>query len=327
MPQMALAPFVPDHPRRGGRPRRVRGIARPSREPSSRCRAAPAEAGGLPLQTAGARDDFPSLAAQSYKVPRTWLRRTNSSRENTTTSTPTPICLIARRSRTYLVASSGTSSSMTSRSRSEPSSSIAPRVRPKQDHLRRAAGCNVLRAAQRPRLLRVRACAYSIHKRLWYRLSVALHHVVDAEAALRRAGGRRRVTLPQRSIRSVAQEASAMALRIFGRGPSRPVSPAATSSALPPTSVRDHRQAAGHGLEDGVGDAFGLRRQRKDVERAHDLGHVAARAREPGDVADAGGGDLGLDLGALRAVAGDDADAAGRLPRPARARWPWRAPG
>ena len=44
-----------------------------------------------------------------------------------------------------------------------------------------------------------------------------------------------------------------------------------------------------------------------------------ALTREPGDVADAGGGDRGLDLGALRAVAGDDeAQSRACLAQPAR---------
>ena len=45
---------------------------------------------------------------------------------------------------------------------------------------------------------------------------------------------------------------------------------------------RDHRQAGGHGFQNGVGDAFGQRRQHETVQAAHDSG---TSCRSPGSQA------------------------------------------
>ena len=65
----------------------------------------------------------------------------------------------------------------------------------------------------------------------------------------------------------------------------------------------DHGQAAGHGFQDGIRDAFGQRRQRETIEPTHDIRHVGALAGQPGQLFDPGLREHGLRLGAQRAVA------------------------
>ena len=118
---------------------------------------------------------------------------------------------------------------------------------------------------------------------------VARDHRVQAEAAL---GGARRPARPHRgrasrSARRASTMLSAHRVGIGCRQRSR-----RSCRARPARHCRrhgrDHRHAAGHRFEDGVGDAFGQRRQHEDVEPAQHGRDIAALTGQPGQVGDAG---------------------------------------
>ncbi len=99
----------------------------------------------------------------------------------------------------------------------------------------------------------------------------------------------------------------------IGRGYQRPAHPGLDELHVAANARGDDRQPGGHRLEDRVRHAFGARGQYEAVETAHELRHVGALAREPGELADAGVGEQRLDLRPQRTVPDNDQSQA--LPR------------
>ena len=96
-----------------------------------------------------------------------------------------------------------------------------------------------------------------------------------------------------------------------------PVSAWATASAVPPTSVVTTGRPQRHRLEDAHRQRLGLAEQAERVAGGEQVGHVAARAEQPHVLR---AGDQRLELGPLRAVAGQQPAQPGHLLARARDR-------
>src|SRR3569623_1089646 len=133
---------------------------------------------------------------------------------------------------------------------------------------------------------------------------VARHHGVHTEFAFHPCTPGRAVVAAQRDIVDVARErhGHVMRRRRPHQCPGRAVDHQLTVTA---DSRGDNRQRTGHGFQNGVGCPFRQRRQDEDIQRPHQLGDVVARARQPSELREPGGGEHGLHIVTQRSVADD----------------------
>ena len=82
----------------------------------------------------------------------------------------------------------------------------------------------------------------------------------------------------------------------------------------------DHRQARRHGLQDGVGNTLGERRQDKAVQPAQDFRHIMALPGQPGEIGHASPFEQIQSFDAQWSIADHD-QAQASLERRARSQW------